>query len=168
MRSPQVAHLDEGGWPPYHWSRLCGTRPIGGRAKQAQTLASEGGDMATGPNAQAGAGTAQTPERIYVKIPKAGPGQRYQAPKNYRQPLLMLVSRLLVVLLCLSLPIIPLVIIGLILFLPGSHGATNAYEEGFLWLWIPMFLFVELIAISVAIGVGREALGVAGNGPFER
>src|SRR5215469_6954754 len=124
--------------------------------------------MATGSNTQPEAGTAQTPQRVYVEIPKAGPGQGYRAPKNYQQPLLMLLSRVLVVLLCLSLPIVPLVIIGLILFLPGSQGATNAYEEGFLWLWIPMFLFVELIAISVAIGVGREALGISGNGPFER
>lgn len=124
--------------------------------------------MATGSNTQPQAGTDQPPERVYVKIPKAGPGQGYQAPKNYQQPLLMLLGRVLVVLLCLSLPIVPLVIIGLILFLPGTHGATNAYEEGFLWLWIPMFLFVELIAVTVAIGVGREALGIAGNGPFER
>ena len=124
--------------------------------------------MATGSNTQPEAGTAKTPERVYVKIHKAGPGQGYQAPKNYQQPLLMLLGRVLVVLLCLSLPIIPLVIIGLILFLPGSGGAHNAYEEGFLWLWIPMFLFVELIAVTVAIGVGREALGIAGNGPFER
>ncbi|HKS70345.1 MAG TPA: hypothetical protein VJQ45_07990 [Ktedonobacterales bacterium] len=124
--------------------------------------------MATGSNTQSEAGTAQTPERVYVKIPKAGPGQGYRAPKNYQQPLLMLLGRALVVLLCLSLPIVPLVIIGLILFLPGSGAARNAYEEGFLWLWIPMFLFVELIAVTVAIGVGREALGIAGNGPFER
>lgn len=124
--------------------------------------------MATGSNTQSEAGTAQTPERVYVKIPKAGPGQGYRAPKNYQQPLLMLLGRALVVLLCLSLPIVPLVIIGLILFLPGSGAARNAYEEGVLWLWIPMFLFVELIAVTVAIGVGREALGIAGNGPFER
>ena len=124
--------------------------------------------MATGSNTQSEAGTAHTPERVYVKIPKAGPGQGYQAPKNFQQPLLMLAGKVLVVLLCISLPIIPLVIIGLILFLPGSGHATNAFEEGFLWLWIPMFLLVELIAVSVAIGVGREALGIAGNGPFVR
>lgn len=126
--------------------------------------------MTTGQNTQPEAGTAQTPqpERVYVKIPKAGPGQGYKAPKNYQQPLLMLLGRLLVLALCLSLPIVPLVIIGLILFMPGSNGATNAYQEGFLWLWIPMFLFVELIAVSVALGIWREALGTAGNGPFER
>src|SRR5215469_6553802 len=124
--------------------------------------------MATGQNTQPETGTSAAPERVYVKIPKAGPGQGYKAPKNYQQPLLMLLGRLLVLALCLSLPIVPLVIIGLILFLPGSQGATNAYQEGFLWLWIPMFLFVELIAVSVAIGVGREALGISGNGPFER
>jgi hypothetical protein len=77
-------------------------------------------------------------------------------------------STLLIVVMCLALPVIPLVIIGLILFLPASGGATNAYQEGFLWLWIPMFLFVEAIAISVAIGVSREALGTAGSGPFIR
>lgn len=124
--------------------------------------------MTTGQNTPPGAGTTQKPERVYVKIPKAGPGQGYQAPKNYQQPLLMLLGRLLVLALCISLPVVPLVIIGLILFMPGSRGATNAYQEGFLWLWIPMFLFVELIAVSVAIGIWRETLGIAGNGPFER
>jgi hypothetical protein len=31
-----------------------------------------------------------------------------------------------------------------------------------------MFLFVEAIALFVAIGIGRAALGISGTGPFER
>jgi hypothetical protein len=121
----------------------------------------------TPPTTSAGTG-AGAPERVYVTIPHAGPGQGYRAPKNYQQPLLDLLWRVLVVLMCLSLLVIPLVIIGLILFLPASAGHHNAYEEGFLWLWIPMFLFVEGIALFVAIGLGREALGTSGSGPYER
>jgi hypothetical protein len=100
--------------------------------------------------------------RVYVQIPKAGPGQGYHAPKNYRHPFLSLLTRLVIVLLCLSLPIVPGLIIALIVFLPGSQAVN------YLWLWIPMFLFVEAIAIFVAIGVGREALGSAGAGDYTR
>ncbi|HEU5438873.1 MAG TPA: hypothetical protein VFU88_06265 [Ktedonobacterales bacterium] len=121
----------------------------------------------TPPSTSAGTEGA-APERVYVKIPKAGPGQGYRAPKNYQRPLVDLVWRVLVVLMCLSLLVIPLAIIGMIVFLPASAGHHNAYEEGFLWLWIPMFLFVEAIALFVAIGIGRAALGIAGSGPFER
>jgi len=100
--------------------------------------------------------------RVYVQIPKAGPGQGYQAPKNYQHPLLSLLTRLVIVLLCVSLPVVPGLIIALIVFLPGSQAVN------YLWLWIPMFLFVEAIAIFVAIGVGREALGSAGAGDYAR
>jgi hypothetical protein len=122
----------------------------------------------TPPSTSAGSTEGAAPERVYVKIPKAGPGQGYHAPKNFQRPLVDLAWRVLVVLMCLSLLVIPLAIIGMILFLPASGGHHNAYEEGFLWLWIPMFLFVEAIALFVAIGIGRAALGIAGSGPFER
>lgn len=122
----------------------------------------------TPPSTSAGSAEGTDPERVYVKIPKAGPGQGYRAPKNYQRPLVDLAWRVLVVLMCLSLLVIPLAIIGMIVFLPASAGHHNAYEEGFLWLWIPMFLFVEAIALFVAIGIGRAALGIAGSGPFER
>ncbi len=100
--------------------------------------------------------------RVYVQIPKAGPGQGYHAPKNYQRPFLSFLTRLVIVLLCVSLPIVPGLIIALIVFLPGSQAVN------YLWLWIPMFLFVEAIAIFVAIGVGREALGSAGAGDYTR
>ena len=37
--------------------------------------------------------TQTTPEKVYVKIPKAGPGQGYKAPKNYQYPLFDALSK---------------------------------------------------------------------------
>jgi len=100
---------------------------------------------------------------VFVKIPRAGPGQGYTAQKNYDQPLLTALSRLAIVAICLALPVIPGVIVGMILFLPLSGGAHNALQAGFAWLWIPMILFVEAFAIFLAIQVYREAVGTAGE-----
>ena len=99
--------------------------------------------------------SAQDAER-FVKIPHALPGQEYRAPKNFQNPLLASFWRLVVVLLCLSLPLAPAVIFFMIL------AFSKAIQLGFLWLWIVMIVFIEVIAITVAWGVAREALGVAG------
>ncbi len=104
----------------------------------------------TSPDAQA------TPEKVYVKIPKAGPGQGYHAPKNYQQPLLDSLSKVIIFLLCLSIPLATGLIFGMIL------GFSETSRTQFLWVWIPMIVLIEGIAIVVAIGVGREALGTAG------
>ncbi|MEO7076002.1 MAG: hypothetical protein ABI068_11930 [Ktedonobacterales bacterium] len=45
---------------------------------------------------------------------------------------------------------------------------SNAIKYGFLWLWITMIIFIEAIALLVAYGVAREALGTAGSGDYQR
>ncbi len=102
--------------------------------------------------------------RVFVEIPRAKHGQGYVAPKVHQHSLLQLLSRLVIVALCASLPLAPALIIGFILFLPQSH----AVQEGFLWLWIPITIFVEAFAIFIAVGVAREALGSSGSGHFTR
>jgi hypothetical protein len=101
-------------------------------------------------------------ERTFVEIPRAKPGQEYRAPKNYDQPFLRLLSRIVIVLMCLSLPITAGGIIAMILILDKTASTTQ------LWLWIPLGLFVEAFAIFLAIGVAREALGVAGSNQYTR
>ncbi|HEY0722920.1 MAG TPA: hypothetical protein VGD41_02770 [Pyrinomonadaceae bacterium] len=100
--------------------------------------------------------TQTKPEKVYVKIPKAGPGQGYKAPKNHEQPLLDALSRVIVVVMCSALPLATGLIFAMIL------GASQTSRNEFLWLWIPMIVLIEGIAIALAIGVGREALGTAG------
>lgn len=108
---------------------------------------------------------SKTPDtRVFVEIPRAKPGQGYVAPKIHQQPLLQALSRLAIIALCASLPLAPGAIIALILFLPQSHFA----RADFLWLWIPMTIFVEAFAIFVAIGVAREAIGSSGSDHFTR
>lgn len=70
------------------------------------------------------------------------------------------VSRIVVVLLCLSLPVTAGGIITMILIMDKVAATTQ------LWLWIPLGLFVEAFAIFLAIGIGREALGIAGGDHF--
>lgn len=98
---------------------------------------------------------AQDDER-FVKIPHAKPGQEYKAPKNFQNPLLSMFYRLSVTLLCLSLPVAPAVIFFMIL------AYSQAIHFGLLWLWITMIVMIEAIAIFVALGVAREALGTSG------
>lgn len=104
----------------------------------------------------------KTPERVYVEIPKAGPGQGYRAQPNFQRPGLDALGRIITYLLCFSLPVSSGGIIVMILIL--DHVA----REQQLWLWIPLGLFVVGIAVLVAIGVAREALGNAGSGPYTR
>src|SRR5689334_19482783 len=97
--------------------------------------------------------TPAAPEKVYVKIPKAGPGQEYKAPKNYQHPLIDLLSKLAIIGLCISLPLAPALIFAFIL------GASELNRNSYLWVWVPMIVLTEVIAIFVAIGVGREAWG---------
>lgn len=99
---------------------------------------------------------AQDKER-FVTIPRAKPGQEYRAPKNFQNPLMSMIYRVAVVLLCLSLPVAP----GIIFFMILAY--SKAIQFGLLWLWITMIVFIEVIAISVAWGVAREALGYSGE-----
>lgn len=101
------------------------------------------------------------PERVYVTIPRAKPGQGYSAPKNYAQPGLSQLGKLVIILACLMLPIIPALIIGMILWY------TAASEPYLIWLWVVMTLIVVPFGIFVAIGLGREAIGVQSASDYE-
>ncbi|HEX8996007.1 MAG TPA: hypothetical protein VF812_08245 [Ktedonobacterales bacterium] len=95
-------------------------------------------------------------DEAFVTIPRAKPGQEYKAPRNFRNPLLGGFYRLAVTLLCLSLPVAPAVIFFMILVY------SKAIQFGLLWLWITMIVIIETMAILVAWGVAREALGTSG------
>jgi len=112
----------------------------------------------TQPTTQAAASNAANAanDERFVKIPRALPGQEYRAPRNVQQPLLDGFYRLAVTLLCLSLPIAPAVIFFMILVY------SRAIHFGLLWLWITMIVLIEAIALFVAWGIAREALGYAG------
>ncbi|HLJ81814.1 MAG TPA: hypothetical protein VKT52_10035 [Ktedonobacterales bacterium] len=99
---------------------------------------------------------SDTPERVFVPIPKAGPGQGYQAPKNYEHPLLQMLSKVAIFLLCLSLPVASGGIIVMILILDQTARDTQ------LWIWIPLGILIEAFAIFLAIGIWNEANGIAG------
>src|SRR5215469_10835220 len=73
-------------------------------------------------------------ERVYVEIPRAGPGQGYKAPKNYEHPFFDLVGRIFTIVLCATLPLAPAVIMALIVFLPERAPYKNGLQEGFLGL----------------------------------
>lgn len=99
-----------------------------------------------------------TPEKVYVKIPKAGPGQGYQAPRNFQHPLLQSLSLLIVLALCVALPITPAAIVTMIII----------KSPDLLWLFLPLGVLVVAIALFVAVGLGREAIGSAGAGRYTR
>ena len=99
-----------------------------------------------------------TPEKVYVKIPKAGPGQGYQAPKNFQRPLLQRLSLLFILALCVALPITPAAIVTMIIL----------KTPDLLWLFAPLGLLVVCIALFVAVGLGREAIGSSGAGKYMR
>lgn len=105
---------------------------------------------------------SDTPERVFVTIPKAGPGQGYQAPKNYEHPVITALSRLAIFLLCLSLPVASGGIIVMILIIDPTARNTQ------LWLWIPLGILIEAFAIFVAIGIWREGVGLAGADKYTR
>ncbi len=104
-------------------------------------------------------GTSSTTDtRVFVEIPKAGPGQGYRAPRNFAHPVQERLGQVIVWLLCAALVVAPAFVIGLICFMPGSDALPN-----FLWLWLVMFLITESIAVFSAIGIYREAVGIAGS-----
>ena len=115
----------------------------------------------TTPPTTASAGSSASPEKVFVKIPQAGPGQKYRAPKNFQHPALSSLSTLLVILMALSLPLVPAILIIMIAY------NTLGSSPYLLWLWITMFILVEAIAIFVAIGIAREAIGVTRRSDYE-
>jgi hypothetical protein len=115
----------------------------------------------TPPTATSTGSSPAAPEKVFVKIPQAGPGQKYHAPKNYQQPALRTLSTLLVILMALSLPLVPAILIIMIAY------NTSGSSPDLLWLWITMFILVEAIAIFAAIGIAREAIGVTRRSDYE-
>ncbi|HEX9037546.1 MAG TPA: hypothetical protein VF808_11215 [Ktedonobacterales bacterium] len=99
--------------------------------------------------------TAAGSER-FVKIPKAEKGQEYKSPKNFPNPFMSGLYQFAVVLMALALPLAP----GAIFFMILVY--SKAIAMGFLWIWIPMIILTETIAIGIAWGLAREALGLSG------
>jgi len=112
------------------------------------------------PNATVSA--PSTPERVYVEIPRLKPGQGYKAPKNYQHPVFDALTRVLVVAMCAAMPLATAIIFFMILVY------SNAIKYGFLWLWITMIIFIEAMALLIAYGVAREALGWSGGAAQRR
>ncbi len=69
--------------------------------------------------------------------------------------------RVLVILMALSLPLVPAILIIMIAY--NTFGSS----PDLLWLWITMFILVEAIAIFAAIGIAREAIGVTRRSDYE-
>lgn len=111
----------------------------------------------TTPKATSAADTPDTgEENRFVKIPRALPGQEYQSPKNFQNPFMSGLYQVAVVLMALALPVAP----GVIFFMILVYSRAISY--GLLWLWIVMIILVETIAIGIAWGLAREALGLSG------
>ncbi|MBF6591589.1 MAG: hypothetical protein IVW57_13840 [Ktedonobacterales bacterium] len=111
--------------------------------------------MATEKTPTTSAPVPPTQQRVYVEIPKAGPGQGYRAPKNEDRPLLTTLSRIATVALCLSIPgATGLIFIMIYLYDPNARAK-------FLWIWIPLTLFIMIVSLLLAYGVACEALGIA-------
>jgi hypothetical protein len=115
----------------------------------------------TTPPTTTSTGSPAAPEKVFVKIPQAGPGQKYHAPKNFEHPALRALSTVTVILMALSLPLVPAILIVMIAF--NTFGS----EPNLLWLWITIFVLVEAIAVFAAIGIAREAIGVTRRSDYE-
>ncbi|GAC1459934.1 MAG: hypothetical protein PVSMB4_19050 [Ktedonobacterales bacterium] len=102
---------------------------------------------------------ATPPERVYVTLPPPG-NHGSRSARNAQQPLLQWLSQVAAGLLCLSLPGASGVIMVLLL--------VHAGAAGFAWLWIPMIIFVEIIAVGCAIGIWREVTGWSSPRDYQR
>jgi hypothetical protein len=90
------------------------------------------------------------------------PAARRARPTNLPNPLLQTVGQLFALALCLSLPIA----VGVIVVLLAIYNIRNG--GGLLWLWIPMFLFIEPIALFCAVGIWRELTGWTSPRDYQR
>lgn len=103
------------------------------------------------PGQSAGATSgAKAPERVYVKLPPPG-AHRSHAARNAQHPLYQWLATMVAAVLCLSLPGAAGTIMVLLLI--------HTLAAGFALLWIPMIIFVEIIAVGCAIGIWREVTG---------
>lgn len=90
---------------------------------------------------------------VYVKLPPPGTAHAALRPRNAPNPLWQKALNVFAFALCCTLPISS----GLIMVLLAIHSVQVGFS--LLWLWIPMFLFVEPIAFLVAYGIWREYSG---------
>ena len=157
--------LDGGGLAAYtDYLRMCPRYRMISAASAPKNAHEDEGFMSadtTPPTATSTGSTPATPEKVFVTIPQAKPNQKYHAPKNYQQPALRSLSTALVILMALSLPLVPAILIIMIAY------NTYASSPDLLWLWITMFVLVEAIAIFAAIGIAREAIGVTPRSDYE-
>jgi hypothetical protein len=108
---------------------------------------------ASTPKTPASSTPASGEQVVYVKLPPPGSTQAKRPPQNVPNPLLTPVLTIFAAVLCLSLPLSS----GVIMVLLANHSLQTHFP--LLWLWVPMFLFVEPIAILVAWGIWREYSG---------
>ncbi|HEV7129175.1 MAG TPA: hypothetical protein VGN32_17215 [Ktedonobacterales bacterium] len=80
-------------------------------------------------------------------------------PSNTANPLQQRLGELLVIVLCLSLPLAAGIIPIRLMIASGT---------AYLWLWIPLFIFIEIIACLCAFGIFREATGWASASDYQR
>jgi hypothetical protein len=99
------------------------------------------------------ASTSTTGEQIYIKLPPPGSTHAKRRPQNAPNPLITTVLNLFALALCCTLPLSS----GLIMVMLAVHSVQVGFP--LLWLWIPMFLFIEPIAFLVAYGIWREYSG---------
>lgn len=90
------------------------------------------------------------------------PRGRTRSRANLPNPLLQGLGQLLAIALCLSLPGAA----GIILILLAIFNIRDG--GGLLWIWIPMILFVEAIALLCAFGVWREFSGWGSPRDYQR
>lgn len=101
-------------------------------------------------------------------LPAKGPvphasARRGRSRANRPNPLLQRLGQLLAIALCLSLPGAA----GIILILLAIFNIRDS-GGALLWIWIPMILFVEVIALLCAFGVWREFSGWGSPRDYQR
>jgi hypothetical protein len=106
-------------------------------------------------------GDAQ-PERVYVKLPATRSAGARRGSRQRPNVLFQRAGELFALVLCVSLPAAPAIILFLLLFQPGTP------RHGLLWLWIAMILFILPIAILCASGIWREVMGWSGRRDYLR
>lgn len=113
------------------------------------------------PASQADAGSSKPFIPAKGLVPPA-PVRRGRSRANLPNPLLQRVGQLLAIALCLSLPGAA----GIILILLAIYNIRDG--GGLLWIWIPMILFVEVIALLCAFGIWREFSGWGSPRDYQR
>ena len=107
------------------------------------------------PSPAAAAGDQQS-EPLYVKLPPPRVARGAGHARHAWDALIYRGLGTLAFVLCATLPISSGLIMVLLLLQPGTH------KHGLIWLWVVMFLFVETVAVLVAVGIWREVSGGAG------